>query len=46
MCGKTRKDRTRNVNIRDVIGVASIEDKLREKDLGGSDVNVVSLLMR
>ena len=30
MCGKTRKDRTRNANIRDMVGVAPIEDKLRE----------------
>ena len=30
MCGKTRKDRIRNTNIRDMIVVAPIEDKLRE----------------
>ena len=32
MC-KTRNDRIRNANIRDMIGVAPIEDKLRENTL-------------
>ena len=33
MCGKTRNDRIRNANIRDMVGVAPIEDKLRENRL-------------
>ena len=33
MCGKTRKDRIRNVNIRSMVGVAPIEDKMRENRL-------------
>ena len=33
MCGTTRKDRIRNTNIRDMVGVAPIEDKLRENRL-------------
>ena len=33
MCGKTGNDRIRNANIRDMVGVASIEDKLRENRL-------------
>ena len=31
MCGKTRNDRIRNVNIRDMVGVALIEDNIRER---------------
>ena len=34
MCGKTRKDRMKNVNIRNMIGVAPMEDKLRENRVG------------
>ena len=30
MCNKTRKDRIRNVNIRDMIGIAPIEEELRD----------------
>ena len=30
MCGKTKKDRIMNTNIRDMIGVAKVKDKLRE----------------
>ena len=33
MCGKTRKDRVRNDHIREMVGVAPIEDKLRENRL-------------
>ena len=33
MCGKIRNDIIRNVNIRDMVGVASIEDKLRKNRL-------------
>ena len=33
MFSKTREDRIRNVNIRDMVGVAPIEDKLRENRL-------------
>ena len=33
MCGKTLKDRVRNEDIRAMVGVASIEDKLRENRL-------------
>ena len=33
MCGKTRKDRIRNEYIRETVGVAHIEDKLRENRL-------------
>ena len=36
MCGKTRKDRIRNVNIRSMVGVAPNEDKSRENRLGWS----------
>ena len=30
MCGKVRKDRIRNGNVHDMVGVAPIDDKLRE----------------
>ena len=30
ICIKTSKDRIRNANIRDIAGVAQIDDKLRE----------------
>src|SRR4029450_2942072 len=33
MCGKTRKDRIRNEHIRERVGVAPIEDKMRENQL-------------
>ena len=33
LCGKTRNDRIRNANIRDMIEVAPTEDKLRENTL-------------
>ena len=33
MCVRTWNDRIRNVNIRDMVGVAPIEDKLRENRL-------------
>ena len=33
MCGKTMKNRIRNANIRDMVGIAPIEDKLRENRL-------------
>ena len=33
MCGKTRKDRVRNEDIRKMVGVAPIQDKLRENRL-------------
>ena len=46
MCSKSRKDRIRNVNISDMVGVAPMEDKLRETRLSGSDIYIVSLLMR
>ena len=34
MCGKIRKDRIRNANICDMLGVVPIEDKVRENRLG------------
>ena len=33
MCGKNRKDIIRNANIRDMIGFAPIDDKLKENRL-------------
>ena len=30
MCGKTRNDRIKNANIRDMVGVTPIEDMLKE----------------
>lgn len=33
MCGKTRRDRIRNETIGELVGVASIKDKLRENRL-------------
>ena len=33
MCGKTRMDKVRNEDIRRLVGVASIEDKMRENCL-------------
>ena len=33
MCGKTTKDKTRNANIRNMLEVAPIDDKLRENRL-------------
>jgi len=33
MCGNTRKDKVRNEDIRTKIGVASIEEKMRENRL-------------
>jgi len=33
MCGNTRRDKVRNENIRTKIGVASIEEKMRENYL-------------
>ncbi|XP_075087676.1 uncharacterized protein LOC142169677 [Nicotiana tabacum] len=33
MCGHTRRDKIRNEYIRDMVGVAPIEDKLRESKL-------------
>ena len=33
MCGKTRRDRIRNANFRDMIKVALIEDKIRDNRL-------------
>ena len=33
MCGKTRKDKVRNEHIRGLVGVAPIEDKIRENRL-------------
>ena len=33
MCGKTRKDKVRNEYFREIVGVAPIEDKLRENRL-------------
>ncbi|XP_070012486.1 uncharacterized protein LOC142162397 [Nicotiana tabacum] len=33
MCGHTRKDKIRNETIKDNVGVASVEDKLRESNL-------------
>ena len=30
MCGKTRMDKVRNEDIRSLVGIASIEDKMRE----------------
>ena len=34
ICSKTRKDRIRNANIRDMVGIAPTKDKLRENILG------------
>ena len=34
MCSKTRKDRIWNANIRDMVGIAPIEDNLRDNRLG------------
>ena len=34
VCGKTRKDRIKNTNFHDMIGVTPIEDKLRGNRLG------------
>ena len=33
MCGNTRRDKVRNENIRTKIGIASIEEKMRENRL-------------
>ena len=33
MCGKTRRDRIRNETVREMVGVAPIEEKLRENRL-------------
>ena len=33
MCGKTRKDKIRNVRIRGFLGIAPIEDKIKERQL-------------
>ena len=33
MCGKTRMDKVRNEDIRNLVGVASIENKMREHRL-------------
>ena len=33
ICGKTLKDRIRNEHIREMVGVAPIEDKMRENRL-------------
>jgi hypothetical protein len=33
MCGKTRRDRVRNETVREIVGVAPIEEKLRENRL-------------
>ena len=33
MCGKTRMDKVRNEDIRSLVGVAPIEDKMRENRL-------------
>ena len=33
MCGKSRMDKVRNEDIRSLVGVASIEDKMRENRL-------------
>ena len=33
MCGNTRRDKVRNEDIRTKIGVASIEEKMRENHL-------------
>ena len=33
ICGKTRKDKVRNEDIRGQVGIAPIEDKLRENRL-------------
>ena len=33
ICGKTLKDRIRNEHIREIVGVAPIEDKMRENRL-------------
>ena len=33
MCGKTRIDKVKNVDIRSLVGVAPIEDKMRENYL-------------
>ena len=46
MCGKTRNDKISNTNIRDMVGVAPIKDKLKENRLNGSAIYVVILLMR
>ncbi|CAH9075715.1 unnamed protein product [Cuscuta epithymum] len=35
MCGHTRKDHVRNDTIRQMVGVAPIEDKMRERAYGG-----------
>ena len=46
MCGKIRKDRIRNANIFDMVGVALIEDKLRKNRLGWYGHVCRSILMR
>ena len=33
MCGKTRMDKVKNEDIRSLVGIASIEDKMREHRL-------------
>ena len=33
MCGKTKVDKVRNENIRSLVGVAPVEDKMRENRL-------------
>ena len=45
MRGKTRKNRIRNIGIRDTVGIEPIEAKLRENNLGGSNIYVVGSLM-
>ena len=46
MCGNTRRDKVRNKNIRTKIGVASIEEKMRENRLDGLVMCDVDLQMR
>ena len=46
MCGNTRRDKVRNEDIRTKIGVASIEEKMRENRLNGLVMCDVDLQMR
>ena len=46
MCGNTRRDKVRNEDIHTKIGVASIEEKMRENRLRGLVMCDVDLQMR
>lgn len=41
MCGKTLRGRIRNENLHEIVGVALIEDKIRENSLGSLDMSII-----